>query len=63
MNAEMIAHTIMFILAPAVMLNATAVFFNGLLGDYALLNERMRRLARERLELFKTHSISSAFKK
>jgi Protein of unknown function (DUF2721) len=53
MNAEMIAHTIMFILAPAVMLNATAVFFNGLLGDYALLNERMRRLARERLELLR----------
>jgi Protein of unknown function (DUF2721) len=53
MNAETIAHTIMFILAPAVMLNATAVFFNGLLSDYALLNERMRKLAFEKLELFR----------
>jgi polyferredoxin len=53
MNAETIAHTIMFILAPAVMLNATAVFFNGLLSDYGLLNERMRHLAHERLELLR----------
>jgi ABC-type glycerol-3-phosphate transport system permease component len=52
-NAEMIAHTIMFILAPAVMLNATAVFFNGLLGDYATLNDRMRKLAFEKLELLR----------
>lgn len=53
MNAEMIAHTIMFILALAVMLNATAVLFNGLLSDSALLNERMRRLAYEGLELLR----------
>ena len=53
MNAEMIAHTIMFILALAVMLNATAGLFNGLLSDSALLNERMRRLAYERLELLR----------
>jgi hypothetical protein len=53
MNAETIAHTIMFILAPAVMINASAVFFNGLLSDNAVLNDRMRKLAFEKLELLR----------
>jgi polyferredoxin len=53
MNVETIAHTIMFILAPAVMINASAVFFNGLLSDNAVLNDRMRKLAFEKLELLR----------
>jgi hypothetical protein len=52
--AETIAHTIMFILAPVVMINASAVFFNGLLGDYATLNDRMGRLSLEKLGLLGT---------
>jgi Protein of unknown function (DUF2721) len=53
MNAETIAHTIMFILAPAIVINACAVLLNGLLSDYSLLNDRMRRLAHEKLELLR----------
>lgn len=53
MSAEIIARTIMFILAPVVMVNATAQVLNGVLAYYAGLNDRMRRLARERLELLR----------
>lgn len=53
MNAEVIARTIMFILAPVVMINASAQFLNGLISYYSALNERMRRLSHERLELLR----------
>jgi hypothetical protein len=53
MNVDTIAHTIMFILAPVVMINASAVFFNGLLSDNAVLNDRMRKLAFEKLDLLR----------
>lgn len=51
MNAEMIARTIGFILAPAVMVTACAVTLNGLLTHYAAINDRLRVLVKERLEL------------
>lgn len=53
MSAELIARTIMFILAPVVMVNASAQILNGLLGYYSTLNDRMRRLSHERLELLR----------
>lgn len=53
MTAETIARTIMFILAPVVMVNATAQVLNGVLAYYAGLNDRMRRLAHERLEMLR----------
>lgn len=53
MSAELIARTIMFVLAPVVMVNASAQLLNGLLGYYAAVDERMRRLAHERLELLR----------
>lgn len=46
MNPEVLARTIMFILAPVVMVNASAQLLNGLLAYYAGLDERMRRLPR-----------------
>lgn len=49
----MIARTIGFILAPAVMINACAVALNGLLAHYAAINDRLRGLAKERLELLR----------
>jgi hypothetical protein len=52
-TAETIARTIMFILAPVVMVNATALILNGVLAYYDGLNDRMRRLAKERLELLR----------
>jgi Protein of unknown function (DUF2721) len=49
MNLEMIARTMQFILAPAVMINACAVIITGLLGHYAVINARLRDMNRERL--------------
>jgi hypothetical protein len=56
MSAEVIARTIMFILAPVVMVNATAQVLNGVLSHYAGLNDRMRKLAHERLELLRANA-------
>ncbi len=53
MNVEMIARTIQFILAPAVMVNACAVMLGGLLAHYAAINQRLRGMARERLEVLR----------
>jgi Protein of unknown function (DUF2721) len=53
MNLEMIARTIQFILAPAVVVNACAVMMGGLLAHYAAINDRLRALNRERLERLK----------
>lgn len=50
MTLEMIARTMQFILAPAVMINACAVLLSGLLAHYAAINTRLRDLGRERLE-------------
>jgi Protein of unknown function (DUF2721) len=50
MTLEMIARTMQFILAPAVMVNACAVLLGGLLAHYAAINARLREMNRERLE-------------
>ncbi len=50
MSLEMIARTIQFILAPAVVVNACAVLMGGLLAHYATINDRLHALNRERLE-------------
>ena len=56
MSLEMIARTIQFILAPAVVVNACAVMLGGLLAHYAAINDRLRALNRERLERLKNPS-------
>lgn len=50
MTLEMIARTMQFILAPAMMVNACAVLLGGLLAHYAAINARLREMNRERLE-------------
>ena len=50
MNLEMIAQTMQFIIAPAVMVNACAVLLTGLLTHAAAINGRLRDMNRERLE-------------
>jgi hypothetical protein len=52
MNAETVARTIQFIIAPVVMVTACALILGGLLGRYAVINDRLRALARERLEMW-----------
>jgi hypothetical protein len=50
MNLEMIARTMQFIIAPAVMINACAVLLTGLLAHAAAINARLRDMNRERIE-------------
>jgi hypothetical protein len=51
MNTEMVARTIQLIIAPVVMISACSILLNGLLAHYDAINNRMRLMARERLEL------------
>ncbi len=53
MSVQLVAQTIQFILAPVVMITATALLLNGLLGRYAAVNDRIRAMAHERLELLR----------
>lgn len=58
MQLETIARTIQLILAPVVMVSACAILLNGLLTRYASINDRLRTLARERLDLLRRKHIA-----
>jgi hypothetical protein len=70
LSVEAIAQTIQFILAPVVMITSCAILVSGFLTRYAELNDRMRALAKERLELLRepdgrlsiAATVSDAFK-
>jgi hypothetical protein len=51
MNVETAAKTIQLILAPVVMVSACGILLTGMLSHYAAVNDRIRRLTGERLEL------------
>jgi hypothetical protein len=51
MTVEMVARTIQFVVAPVVMLTACAILQGGLLEHYGAINDRLRALNHERLEL------------
>jgi hypothetical protein len=51
MTVETIARTIQLILAPVVMVSACAILITGLLNRYSAINDRLRLMARERLDL------------
>ena len=51
MDIQTAAKTIQLILAPAVMVTACGILIGGMLTLYAGINERIRRLAAERLDL------------
>lgn len=53
MNAETVARTIQMILAPVVMITACAILLGGLQSRYAAVNDRLRAMAHERLELLR----------
>lgn len=56
MNVEMTARIIQLILAPVVMITSCSLVLSGLLGRYAAVNDRMRAMARERLDLLHSSS-------
>ena len=51
MTAESIVKIIQLILAPAVMVTTCAILLGGMQGHYAAVNDRLRAMARERLDL------------
>lgn len=51
MTVETVARTIQLILAPVVMVSACAILLTGLLARYATINDRLRLMAHERLDL------------
>lgn len=53
MTIETITRTIQFILVPVVMVTSCAILVNGILSLYASINDRMRSLTKERLELLR----------
>ena len=53
MTAETVSRTIQLILAPVVMVTACAILAGGLLTRYAAINDRLRAIARERLDLLR----------
>lgn len=60
MSAAAVASTIQLILAPAVMVTACAILLGGPLSHYAALNDRLRALSRERLDLLRQANAASA---
>ena len=51
MSIQMVTSTIQLIIAPVVMVSACAVLLTGLLNRYASVNDRLRSMTRERLDL------------
>jgi len=53
MTAETVSKTIQLILAPVVLVTACAILAGGLLTRYAAINDRLRAIVRERLDLLR----------
>ncbi len=51
MSPEAVSRTISLIIAPAVMISACAILLGGLLSRYSSINDRLRSMVRERLDL------------
>jgi hypothetical protein len=60
MSAEVIARTIQLILAPVVMVTSCAILLGGILGHYSGINQRLRAMAQERLQILRASGLSVA---
>ncbi len=60
MNAEMVTRIIQTIIAPVVMVNACAILLGGLLNHSAAINDRLRGMARERIETLRASGVPTA---
>lgn len=54
MPVQLVTQTIQLILAPVVLVTSIAIMINGMLQQYGAANDRLRALARERLQLLRT---------
>jgi hypothetical protein len=59
MNAEMVTRIIQTIIAPVVMVNACAILLGGLLNHSAAINDRLRGMARERIEMLRASGVAA----
>ena len=59
MSVETVARTIQLILAPVVMVSACAILLGSLQTRYGAINDRLRTIARERLELLQSDRSST----
>ena len=55
MNTDMVAHIIQSILAPVLMINGCAILVGALFTRYGGINDRLRTMAHERLDLLRSH--------
>src|SRR4051812_48031474 len=62
MDVEMVAKNLQLIIAPVVMISSCALLLTGLLGRYAAVNDRLRAMARERLDLWHSDIDGDGFK-
>ena len=60
MTAETIARTIQLIVAPVVMVTAGAILSGGLLSHAGAINDRLRTLAHERLDVERIAGLNPA---
>ncbi len=60
MNAEMVTRIIQTIIAPVVMVNACAILLGGLLNHSAAINDRLRGMTRERIEMLRAAGAPTA---
>ncbi len=54
MSAQIVAQTIQLVLTPAVMITTCAILLGGLISHYAAINDRLRVMAHERLEIWRS---------
>ena len=59
MDVETLARTIQSILAPVVMISACAIILGGLWGHASSINDRLRAMNHERLELWRAASVDA----
>ena len=62
MDIETTARAMQYILAPVVMISASALILNGMHGRYTSLNHRLRDMSRERLKLLDSDIDDSVYK-
>ncbi len=54
MSVQMVASIIQVVIVPVVMITSCSILLGGILGHYAAINDRVRTMARERLDLLRT---------
>jgi uncharacterized membrane protein SpoIIM required for sporulation len=60
-GSDAVGKIIQLVLAPVVMVSACAIVVGGVLGRYQSINDRLRNLNRERLDLLRVHNMAEIY--